>query len=89
MPSIAPRPVRDGAERERLEARSVLTACAHCSDSFEGTLAAGRSWFAEHRMGASRAPSRSSTPPHWIPAQRVAVTDGGEAAWRIRHAFIS
>ena len=52
MPSIARRPVRDGAERERLEARTVLTACAHCSDSFEGTLAAGRSWFAEHRTGA-------------------------------------
>ena len=32
------------------DASHVVTRCAHCSASLDGTLGAGRQWFAEHRQ---------------------------------------
>ena len=34
------------------DASHVVTRCAHCSASLDGTLGAGRQWFAEHRLQA-------------------------------------
>jgi hypothetical protein len=34
------------------DAAHVVTRCAHCSASLDGTLGAGRAWYAEHRRDA-------------------------------------
>jgi hypothetical protein len=53
------------------DTRPVRTRCAHCPASFDGTLAAGREWFAQHRLEAH--PERSPSVP-------VSRNRAGEAA---------